>query len=116
MNQCGVPFMQADELRETSIRRARFFSHVGAYVAAVPTYVGGFMTLGFAAKRGGMDDLAVAELRARAARAGILGTTQYWSPEIHAAAFALPPYIARELPRSRADAHARLGALAESAH
>src|SRR5579883_3561590 len=50
VNQCGVPFMQADELRETSARRAKFFTHVTAYVAAVPTYVGGFMTLGFAAK------------------------------------------------------------------
>ena len=50
VNQCGVPFMQADELRETSARRAKFFPHVTAYVAAVPTYVGGFMTLGWAAK------------------------------------------------------------------
>ena len=48
VNQCGVPFMQADELRETSARRAQFFPHVTAYVAAVPTYVGGFMTLGWA--------------------------------------------------------------------
>src|SRR4051794_15888078 len=50
VNQCGVPFMQADELRETSARRAKFFPHVTAYVAAVPTYVGGLMTLGWAAK------------------------------------------------------------------
>ena len=61
VNQCGVPFMQADELRETSARRAKFFPHVTAYVAAVPTYVGGFMTLGWAAKdasltRVGADD------------------------------------------------------------
>src|SRR5579884_3853924 len=55
VNQCGVPFMQAEELRGTSARRARHFPHVGAYVAAVPTYVGGFMTLGFAAKRPGLD-------------------------------------------------------------
>ena len=50
VNQCGVPFMQAEELRETSLRRRCFFPHVTAYVAAVPTYVGGFMTLGWAAK------------------------------------------------------------------
>ena len=99
VNQCGVPFMQADELRETSLRRARSFAYVGAFVAAVPTYVGGFMTLGFAAKRPGMDSVSVTELRARAAVAGILGTTDYWTPEIHAASFALPPYIARQLPR-----------------
>ncbi len=50
VNQCGVPFMQADELRDTSLRRRQFFPHVGAYVAAVPTYVGGYMTLGWASK------------------------------------------------------------------
>jgi spermidine synthase len=99
VNQCGVPFMQADELRTTSARRARFFPHVTAYLAAVPTYVGGFMTLGFAAKAPGLDRLAVEEIRTRAERAGILGTTRYWTPEVHAASFQLPPYIAECLPR-----------------
>jgi spermidine synthase len=90
--------MQADELRETSLRRAKFFPHVGAYVAAVPTYVGGFMTLGWAAKDAGLTGLAAEVIRARAGSAGILGTTRYWTPEIHVGAFNLPPYIARHLP------------------
>jgi len=97
VNQCGVPFLQADELRETSARRRLAFADVSAYVAAVPTYVGGFMTLGWAAKDPGARSLSVDALRARAAAAGILGTTRYWSPEVHAAAFCLPPYIAAEL-------------------
>ncbi len=98
VNQCGVPFMQADELRETSARRAGFFPHVAAYVAAVPTYVGGFMTLGFAAKQPGLGAVPVEVLRERAAVAGVLGITEYWTPHIHAASFHLPPYIARYLP------------------
>ena len=98
VNQCGVPFMQADELRETSLRRGTFFPHVGAYVAAVPTYVGGFMTLGFAAKQAGLNAVPVATIRSRAEAAGVLGQTQYWTPEIHAGAFNLPPYIAKHLP------------------
>jgi spermidine synthase len=98
VNQCGVPFMQAEELRETSARRAKFFPYVGAYVAAVPTYVGGFMTLGFAAKAEGLDRVPLDTIRARAQAAGITGTTQYWTPEIHVGAFNLPPYIARHLP------------------
>lgn len=97
VNQCGVPFMQPDELRDTSRRRARAFPHVSAYVAAVPTYVGGFMTLGIAAKAPGLDQVAAETIRARAADAGILGRTRYWSPEVHAAAFQLPPYIAELL-------------------
>ena len=98
VNQCGVPFMQADELRETSVRRQKFFPHVSAYVAAVPTYVGGFMTLGFAAKQPGLDAIPVETLRQRAAAAaGITG--RYWTPEVHHAAFQLPPYIAMHLPK-----------------
>lgn len=101
VNQCGVPFMQADELRETSARRASFFPYVTAYVAAVPTYVGGFMTLGFAAKAADTLGLTSGEIAQRATRAGIAGTTQYWSPEIQASAFHLPPYITRHLPALR---------------
>jgi spermidine synthase len=94
VNQSGVPFMQAEELRETSLRRAKSFPDVWAYVAAVPTYVGGFMTLGWAAKDASCRHLGAEEIRRRAAEAGILGTTRYWTPEIHACAFHLPPYIA----------------------
>ncbi len=98
VNQCGVPFMQADELRETSARRAQFFPHVTAYVAAVPTYVGGFMTLGWAAKDAALTKVAVDEIAARAEAAGITGKSGYWTPEIHVSAFYLPPYIAKHLP------------------
>jgi spermidine synthase len=97
VNQCGVPFMQAEELRETSLRRGKFFADVSAYVAAVPTYVGGFMTLGWSAKAAGMRELAPGLLRSRAAAAGVLGTTKYWSPEMQASAFVLPPYIQDQL-------------------
>lgn len=98
VNQCGVPFMQADELRETSARRANFFPHVSAYVAAVPTYVGGFMTLGVAAKGVNPTKQTVEDVRERAEAAGILGSTRYWTPEIHVGSFNLPPYIAENLP------------------
>jgi len=100
VNQCGVPFMQADELHETSLRRAKAFADVFAYVAAVPTYVGGFMTLGWAAKDAALRAVPVAEIRARAQAAGVLGLTRYWTPEIHLGAFNLPPYIAQHLPGS----------------
>jgi spermidine synthase len=98
VNQCGVPAMQADELRETSLRRGKFFADISAYVAAVPTYVGGFMTLGWSGTDAAMRQHSVATIRARAEAAGILGTTQYWTPEIHCGAFNLPPYISKHLP------------------
>ena len=98
VNQCGVPFMQASELRDTSERRARHFPHVGVYVAAVPTYVGGLMALGFAAKQPGLDAVPVKVIAERSEAAGIAGTTSYWTPDVHVGAFHLPPYIARQLP------------------
>lgn len=98
VNQCGVPFMQAEELRETSKRRAKFFHYVSAYVAAVPTYVGGFMTLGIAGKGSNKTKISADLIRDRAKQANILGETRYWSPEVHVASFSLPPYIAKELP------------------
>lgn len=98
VNQCGVPAMQADELRDTTLRRAKFFPHVTAYVAAVPTYVGGFMTLGWSAKDATLAQVPTAEIRRRAELAGILGITRYWTPEIHTGAFHLPPYISMHLP------------------
>lgn len=97
VNQCGVPAMQAEELRETSIRRGRAFADIWAYLAAVPTYVGGFMTLGWAGKDAACRAVPVEVIRARAEAAGVLGTTRYWTPEIHAGAFHLPPYIAEHL-------------------
>jgi spermidine synthase len=60
------------------------------------------MTLGFAAKQPGLDAVPATVIRARAQAAGILGRTEYWTPEIHAAAFQLPPYIARHLPGAAA--------------
>ena len=95
VNQCGVPFMQADELRDTSARRRRVFPHVSAYTAAVPTYVGGLMALGFASKDASGKRQTVQAITARAQAAGIAGTGDYWTPEIHVASFQLPPYIAR---------------------
>ena len=98
VNQCGVPFMQADELRETSLRRAQFFPHVTAYVAAVPTYVGGYMTLGWAGKDAALTQLSPEVIAQRAEAAGIAGKSEYWTPHVHVASFWLPPYIARHLP------------------
>jgi spermidine synthase len=99
VNQCGVPAMQADELRDTSARRRKAFPDVSAYLAAVPTYVGGFMTLGWAGREPAQRTLPANEIARRAEAAGLLGRTRYWTPELHAAAFALPPYISEHLPR-----------------
>ena len=100
VNQGGVPFMQGEELRLSSARRAAFFPDTHAYTIAVPTYVGGLMAIGWAAKDSDCRAVTAAEVGRRAAAAGILGTTRYWTPEIHVGAFNLPPYIAECLRRA----------------
>jgi spermidine synthase len=57
------------------------------------------MTLGWAGKDAALTALSAAVLAERAEAAGITGLSQYWTPEIHAAAFHLPPYIAKHLPK-----------------
>ncbi len=94
VNQGGVPFMQGDELRLSAGRRAAFFADTHAYLVAVPTYVGGFMAIGWSAKDARCRGVPAAEIERRAAAAGVLGTTRYWTPAIHVGAFDLPPYIA----------------------
>ncbi len=96
VNQCGVPFMQTDELVRTAAMRRTCFPSASAYVAAVPTYVGGFMVFGMASNSEPLA-LTIDEVATRATQTGILHQTSYWSPPIHNAAFALPPYITRLL-------------------
>ncbi len=94
VTQSGVPFMQGQELKLATARRRSAFPFVGAYVAAVPTYVGGLMAFGFAAKAAGLDRLPAEMLRDRAVTSGMLGQARYWSPDVQAASFQLPPYVA----------------------
>ena len=55
------------------------------------------MTLGWAAKDASLSLTSAEIIRGRAEATGLLGATQYWTPEIHTGAFNLPPYIARHL-------------------
>ena len=103
VNQGGVPFMQPGELQDATRRRAQAFARVSAFVVAVPTYVGGFMALGIAGNTAAWVGQTPAMLENRAEAAGILGQTRYWSPGVHAAAFELPPYIARLLETDTSD-------------
>jgi spermidine synthase len=93
VTQNGVPFLQANELT-TSIGHFRaLFADAACYVAAVPTYVGGLMAMGFATDNRRLRQTPAKAIAARYAKAGRFAT-QYWTPELHAGAFALPRFIA----------------------
>ena len=102
VNQCGVPFLQGPELASSTALRRAAFSDVGAYLVAAPTYIGGFMALGIASQSD-IAPPAEMELKARAVAAGVYGHTRYWTPAVHRAAFALPPYISANLQLALAD-------------
>jgi spermidine synthase len=92
VNQNGVPFMQPDEITMTYRRRKKFFKDTSFYLAAVPSYYGGFMTLGWASndKKARLVPLATLERRVKAAK---LKATKYYTPDIHRACFALPAFV-----------------------
>jgi spermidine synthase len=93
VTQNGVPFFQPDELVASVGHFRALFADGGCYVAAIPTYVGGHMAMGWATDDQSLRHVPVDTLAARYAAAGRFATA-YWTPEVHKAAFALPRFIA----------------------
>lgn len=91
VNQNGVPFMQPDEVTMTYRRRKKSFRVSSFYVAAVPSYYGGFMTLGWASNDPKLHQTKLATIAKRAKAARL--KTKYYTPEIHVGAFALPRFV-----------------------
>jgi len=95
VTQNGVPFLQGDELTNTMRAFKALFADWTCYMATIPTYAGGPMAFGWGTD-GDARAVDMATLRQRFDDAGI--ETDYYTPEVHAGAFALPGYIARLLP------------------
>ena len=99
VTQNGVPILQSGEL-VSSIRKFRkLFADAGCYVAAIPTYVGGHMAMGWASDNPRLRRMPLASISARYRRAGSFAT-KYWTPEVHVAAFALPRFIAEQVAKA----------------
>jgi len=93
VTQNGVPFFQPEELRGSVQKFRKLFADGTCYIAAIPTYVGGHMAMGWATDDRGLRQTSVETLTERYAAAGRFAT-RYWTPEVHRAAFALPRFIA----------------------
>ncbi|HSG89686.1 MAG TPA: polyamine aminopropyltransferase [Pseudomonadales bacterium] len=91
VTQNGVPFMQLDEAVRTSRAFQGLFADWHFYGVAIPTYIGGIMTLGWATQEAGHRRIERATLVERFERAEI--ATRYYTPDIHLGAFALPRYV-----------------------
>jgi len=93
ITQNGVPMLQPRELLASVSKFRRLFADGTCYLAAIPTYVGGHMAMGFATDNTQLRQTPAATLAARHRRAGSFAT-RYWTPEVQVAAFALPRFIA----------------------
>jgi spermidine synthase len=92
--QNGVPFFQPEELVDTLKQMQRTFRYSGVYLAVVPSYIGGFMALTWVSNDAILGDPAKwvgLEATFNAARL----KTDYYTPAVHRAAFALPAWIER---------------------
>ncbi|TVQ33548.1 MAG: polyamine aminopropyltransferase [Geminicoccaceae bacterium] len=90
VTQSSVPFFQDEPFKRSLGNLRRVFEAATCYMITVPTYFGGQMALGFS----GAAPVDLATLEARYRAAGL--QTRYYAPDVHLAAFALPPYV-REL-------------------
>jgi len=96
--QTGVPFYQPWEITEALQELKRFFPKCGLYLTVVPTYIGGFMALSWATKGGKPLGSPAGIRKAAAAYKRIKLKCDYYNPQIHAAAFALPNWIGKLVP------------------
>ena len=100
VTQNGVPILQSGELVSGIRKFRKLFADGYCYVAAIPTYVGGHMAMGWASDNAKLRAAPMAAIANRYARAGRF-PTKYWTPEVHVAAFALPRFIAEQVARAR---------------
>jgi spermidine synthase len=97
VTQNGVAFLQGAQLASTLRAFGALFHDAACYLATIPTYTGGPMAFGWGAD-GDARFTPHETIAERVARAGL--RLRYYSPEVHAAAFVLPPYVAERLERS----------------
>ena len=100
ITQNGVPIFQAGELTATISRFRKLFADGYCYVAAIPTYVGGHMAMGWATDNTKLRHASVKTIAGRYKKAGSF-PTKYWTPEVHVAAFALPRFIADKVANAK---------------
>lgn len=90
--QSGCPFYQTAHVTRALSRLRDRFGAAGAYLAPVPTYANGLLALMIA----GLEDHLIPALEVLRSRVEMIGLdTEYYSPVVHHAAFAMPPRFAR---------------------
>src|SRR5262249_43158540 len=100
VTQNGVPIYQPAELTKGIAKFRRLWADGTCYVAAIPTYVGGHMAMGWATDDKTLRQVPETTIAERYAKAGSF-STKYWSPAMHKAAFAQPRFIQELVDKAR---------------
>jgi spermidine synthase len=100
VTQNGVPIYQPSELTSSISKFRTLFAEGTCYIAAIPTYVGGHMAMGFATDNTRLRQAPVKTIAERYRKAGSF-KTKYWTPDVQAAAFALPRFIADAVAKAK---------------
>ncbi|MFL1780871.1 putative spermidine synthase/polyamine aminopropyltransferase [Candidatus Hepatincolaceae symbiont of Richtersius coronifer] len=96
ITQSGVPFLQPQEFTDIANKLQANFSQLKFYTVPVPTYIGGFMCLGFATDDSIIFNLSLETLAERL-KASEITNLKYYNSPIHVASFALPQYILNKI-------------------
>ncbi len=91
--QNGAPFYQPDELADTLPQLTRAFKRTGTYSTVTPTYVGGIMALTWASNGSVLGQSDEVRLKKLFSEADF--HTDYYTPDLHNAAFKLPAWLER---------------------
>jgi spermidine synthase len=99
VTQQGLPFLQPWEIRESVQLFRTMFRDATAYLPVTSSYLGGHFALGWATDDASLRKVPVEKLKERYDRVGV--ETNYYTPEMHQAAFVHPNYVVRLLERDR---------------
>ncbi len=91
VTQSGLVSVHPEPVANTAASFRELFEFPGFCLICVPAFSGGFMALGFATDASDIAAPNLQTLRDRWAALDI--STRYYSPDMHQAAFVLPPFV-----------------------
>lgn len=100
VSQNGVSFLQEWELEGTYRRLSSLYKDAYFYLASVPTYIGGFMSLAWATDDNTLRTQSLEVIRERFMQSPF--KTRYYNPEMHVSSFSLPQQVVNLLSKTAA--------------
>jgi spermidine synthase len=91
VTQNGDFFMQPHEYKDTYRHLKFLFKDAAFFLANVPTYIGSYMTLGYASEDPSYRELPLEVIQNRIEQDGL--KTRYYNAKMHQASFVLPQFL-----------------------